>query len=155
MPYKDHGVKAAYDRERYIREGAKLRALKRERHRLLPEQERVWRSRFSRHGIRPEDWAAMWDAQQGACYLCGEEMVAGKAVIDHDHSHCPPEQSCRTCRRGLACSNCNSAIGLAGDDPDQLRQMAGALEAAQLAVTQRMAAVAAKQLQFPSEEITR
>jgi hypothetical protein len=97
----------------------------------------------SHHGMRPEDWDALWAAQDGRCYLCGDELNPGPGRhvhIEHDHSCCPLFRSCSTCRRGLACKRCNSAIGLADDDPGRLRRMADALEAAQLAVEQRKAA---------------
>lgn len=91
------------------------------------------------HRMQPEDWAALWDAQAGRCYLCGNLLTRQTAVIDHDHACCPPDHSCRFCRRGLCCSNCNAAIGLAGDDPDQMERMAASLRAAKLAVARRMA----------------
>lgn len=97
---------------------------------------------FNRHGLRPEEWAAIWAGQDGRCYLCGEPMVRdGKtgAHVDHDHSHCPPNRSCRVCQRGLACMDCNIALGHTRDDPARLRRMADALEAAQLLVDQRKA----------------
>jgi Recombination endonuclease VII len=106
------------------------------------ELERVWRSR----GIRPKDWAAMWDAQDGKCYLCREDLIPGKTHVDHDHSCCPKNQSCAACRRGLAHGNCNAAIGLAGDDPDRLRRMADNLEHARNLATER---IAAKPQQLP------
>jgi hypothetical protein len=88
-----------------------------------------------------EDRAAMWKAQNGDCYLCGEPMDNPRLIrIDHDHSCCPPNTSCRTCRRGLAHHRCNIAIGYAGDDAALLRRMADALEAAQSAFRQRKAA---------------
>jgi hypothetical protein len=93
---------------------------------------------WSHHGLRPHDWAAMWDEQGGLCYLCGEPMTADKATVEHDHSCCGPMRSCPLCRRGLAHQPCNSAIGHAGDDPDRLRRMADALEAAQRGVAERM-----------------
>jgi Recombination endonuclease VII len=102
------------------------------------ERMRAWRM-LAKHGLRPEDWASIWDAQQGRCYLCGDELDAQKAVLDHDHSCCPGEKSCRVCHRGLTCANCNSAIGMAHDDPGRLRRMADALEAAQAVVNQRQA----------------
>lgn len=89
-----------------------------------------------------EDVARMWNEQEGLCYLCGIDLTAVKrAVIDHDHGCCPPDHSCRACRRGLACDTCNAAIGFARDDPDQLRRMADALEAAQKAARARIAAL--------------
>ena len=95
------------------------------------------------------DWAALWDRQEGCCYLCGAalgDMDRTKIHIDHDHSCCPPLRSCGTCRRGIACSDCNSAIGFAHDDPDRLRRIADALESAQQAVRQRMAVAQPDQL---------
>jgi hypothetical protein len=94
------------------------------------------------HGLRPDQWAALWDAQDGRCYLCGEPMIQGGAsgaCIDHDHSCCPEKRSCPVCRRGLACAGCNTSIGLAQDDPARLRRMADALEAANLLVNERKA----------------
>lgn len=85
-----------------------------------------------RHG---EDFnlAEMWDEQEGCCYLCGNPLdldLPRGVNVDHDHLCCPKGKSCRDCRRGLACTRCNTLIGLAGDDPDLLRRIAGALEAA-------------------------
>ena len=96
-------------------------------------------SAWYKHGLRPEGRAAMWAAQGGRCYLCGEEVAAEKAHIDHDQSCCGPDRSCPVCRRGLACEQCNRAIGLVRDDPARLRRMADALEAANCRVMERMA----------------
>src|SRR5258708_6381080 len=96
-------------------------------------------SAWYKHRMRPEDRAAMWAAQDGHCYLCGEELAAEKAHVDHDHSCCGRDRSCPVCRRGLACEQCNRAIGLTRDDPDRLHRMADALEAAKRGVAARMA----------------
>lgn len=109
------------------------------------EQDRAQRAKDpgrNQHGpwIK-EDRAAMWAAQDGKCYLCGEPMDNPRLIrIDHDHSCCPPNTSCRICRRGLAHHRCNIAIGYAGDNAALLRRMADALETAQLAFKQRLAA---------------
>ena len=89
-----------------------------------------------------DDYAAMWEAQGGRCYLCGEEMIPDeeKIDIDHDHSCCGRCKSCRTCRRGLTHHRCNVVIGWVYDNPAILRRMADALEAAQLAFRQRLGA---------------
>lgn len=129
MPYKDPVKQRSYFAEYH------------QRNRQKRLSDRLWVF----HGMRSADWAALWDAQEGRCYLCGDAMSAeqrlgpGSAlvIVDHDHSCCPDWHSCRICRRGLAHSNCNVAIGMANDDPAQLRRMADALEAAQLAVEQR------------------
>ncbi len=135
---------------------AKSRALNRDR---LKEQRRAWREKNrekertqarARRALQPlrnqhgpwaeEDRATLLAAQGGRCYLCGEEMTQKSERIDHDHSCCPKNQSCRICRRGVAHHGCNILIGLAGDDPAALRRIADALEAAQLAFTQRKTA---------------
>ncbi len=93
-----------------------------------------------RHGSDyVEVFAATWQVQGGRCYLCGDDLVAEQAFIDHDHRCCPPARSCAYCRRGLACPNCNSMIGFAQDDPARLRQMADNLEAALKDVDARLA----------------
>ena len=79
--------------------------------------------------------------QDGRCYLCDEAMPPGGSVIEHDHScpHHSPERSCPACVRGLACHNCNTLIGLAGDSPGRLRLVARNLEKARKAAAERMA----------------
>lgn len=93
-----------------------------------------------RHGRDfAEMFAAMWAAQSGRCYLCGDDLIAEQTVVDHDHRCCPASRSCAYCRRGLACGNCNSLIGFARDDPDRLRRIAASLETALAAADERMA----------------
>lgn len=76
-----------------------------------------------RHDMTLVDWQEWWDAHGGRCYLCGDPLDGVKAVIDHDHACCPKNRSCAKCRRGLACGNCNSLVGFAGDDPDRLERI--------------------------------
>jgi len=85
--------------------------------------------------------AGLLAKQDGRCYLCNEPMPPGGSVIEHDHScpHHSPEQSCSACVRGLACSNCNTLIGLAGDSPSRLRLVARNLEKAKKAAAKRIA----------------
>lgn len=93
---------------------------------------------FERHGLTPDAWAALWEMQDGLCYLCGRQLDPKATDVDHDHSCCGPKQSCNICRRGLAHRYCNNLIGFAGDDPDRLRRIADELEAAKNAVRERM-----------------
>lgn len=58
------------------------------------------------------------ELKRGGCAICGE--VDG-LVIDHHHA------SGRV--RAVLCSNCNVALGMAGDSPARLRAMASYLEA--------------------------
>jgi hypothetical protein len=85
------------------------------------------------HGLRPEGWMALLIAQDGCCYLCGDPLPDDprNVHIDHDHRCCDREHSCRSCRRGLAHSQCNTLIGLAGDDPARLHRIASNLAKAQ------------------------
>ena len=108
-----------------------------------PEKVRGYSLRRN-HGMRPEGHTQMQEAQQGRCYLCGDPLPEdrGKVHIDHDHSHCPPGESCHYCRRGLACQPCNALIGLARDNPDRLRRIADNLETALADTGRRLADVA-------------
>ena len=129
-----------YQRDYNIRNADKVR--ERNKQRRDPDSERA-RNMLRKHGLRPEGWAALYEAQHGRCYLCGEEMSPEEAAIDHDHACCPRNESCAICRRGIAHDLCNSTIGMGGDDPARLRRMADALEAAQKEVEHRKAAAGA------------
>ena len=122
----------AQNRDKILERQRAYRARNRERIR-----EAAWRKRHS--GLSPQEWAEIWETQQGLCYLCGFELTEADTNVDHDHGCCAPKTSCPVCRRGLAHSFCNIAIGYAADDPARLRRMADALEAAKAAVAARMA----------------
>jgi hypothetical protein len=103
--------------------------------------------RYYQHGR--VDWRELfqsfWDAQDGKCYLCGDELRAGKergVHLDHDHKCHPLARSCAVCRRGLACPGCNALIGHAKDDPARLRRIADNLERANAGVEERRLAAA-------------
>jgi hypothetical protein len=98
------------------------------------------------HGLLPDQWFAMLDEQRGLCYLCEKPLPEdrSKIAIDHDHSHCPKDRSCGLCRRGMAHMNCNSGVGLFGDDPALLRLAAANLEQSQ-ALTQAVLLTAPEQ----------
>jgi len=89
------------------------------------------------------DWAAMWEAQQGCCYLCERGMDPDDAHVEHWHGCAAhgPKKSCRYCRRGLAHQNCNIAVGQAGDDPAVLRLIADNLERANAVIAARQAVI--------------
>src|SRR5258706_1567804 len=109
---------------------------------LSPERQSTQARRFTmlkRHGMRPEDWATMWAAQGGRCYLGDEKMQPDEAHVDHDHRCCPKDVTCARCRRGLAHRECNWLIGLAADDPGKLHTIARNLEIVLPIVTERLA----------------
>jgi hypothetical protein len=85
------------------------------------------------YGLTAERLAEMAVKQEGLCYLCDEPLDFGKkrgVHVDHDHNCCRGKRSCGTCIRGLACADCNTGVGLFGDDPDRMRKVADNLEAA-------------------------
>lgn len=92
-----------------------------------------------KHGLRVHELAELWESQDGRCYLCREPLDLAEVHVDHDHRCCPDDHSCAWCRRGLVHKECNVSIGHAGDSPEMLRRWADNLEAAQRAVTERLA----------------
>lgn len=88
----------------------------------------VERMAVRKHGLTSLEKAEMATAQDG-CAICGRLVPTQKGwVVDHDRMCCPGEASCPSCRRGILCGWCNSALGYAGDDPARLRRMADYLE---------------------------
>ena len=79
-----------------------------------------------KYDLTDEEYAAMWERQQGLCAICGEpekRWLKGTMLflaIDHDH---------RTgLVRELLCHDCNLMLGRAHDDPEILRQATAYLE---------------------------
>lgn len=89
----------------------------------------------------------LWQEQRGHCYLCGALIALEAAQLEHDHRCCPAAKWCRYCVRGVACSSCNTAIGLLRDDPDLLERVAFNLRAKLAEVEARLAAKP-EQLEF-------
>jgi hypothetical protein len=112
----------------------KLRAQNRARRAAVPLGERWAAWLWKNHGLRPDGWHELWLA---GCWICGEQLpdvstAAWHAIhIDHDHRCCPVGRSCLWCRRGLAHSGCNTALGLLGENPARLRRIAANLAKAQ------------------------
>lgn len=89
------------------------------------ELERVQRWR---HGLTATEKANI-AAAQGGCAICHRHEPGKKGwVLDHDHSCCPGDRSCASCRRGVLCAWCNNALGYAQDSPSVLRAAADYLE---------------------------
>jgi len=101
-----------------------------------------FRHLWKAHGLDLAKWAALWEAQDGRCYLCRRELDARntrKVHVEHWHgcgAH-PSDSSCNACRRGLACSSCNLILGIVQDDPELLRAIAANLEVANRDVSAR------------------
>ena len=71
-----------------------------------------------RYKLTLEDWQAMFDAQDGACAVCGAIEVI--LHVDHDHACCDGRKACGECVRALVCWPCNLILGLADDSPGRL-----------------------------------
>jgi hypothetical protein len=84
--------------------------------------DRSWRRTAVDYNLTRQEFEALLAGQGGGCAICGGQPN-GRSVrlhIDHDHNCCPGIGSCGKCIRGLLCSNCNTMIGLAKDDPERL-----------------------------------
>lgn len=152
----------ARGRTRYLRDRAapgyeERRAKKSEKARLRRQANPATHARIlaskkkAIHGVDHEAmWLAFWNTQGGLCYLCGDPLRPGRATaVDHDHTCCPPNSTCKYCRRGLACSRCNRLIGYADDDPDLLRRIADNLEPVLTATRARIATKAQQGTLWP------
>lgn len=69
--------------------------------------------RFKRHNITKDLYDRLLEKYNGMCWICKNKNATH---IDHDHLCCSESWSCGKCIRGVLCSNCNTAIGLLGDD---------------------------------------
>jgi hypothetical protein len=130
---RDHPEKDAARKRRYqLKHPEKLRAYQRSRYADMPAEARLARSLKQNHKMTLNEFEAMWSAQNGRCYLCGDKLERNNRNIhiEHDHRCCPRGKSCASCRRGLSCPHCNFVIGHAFDDPERLRRIADNLETA-------------------------
>ncbi len=64
-------------------------------------------------GITIEHYEQLLAEQDGVCAICKEPPERTRLAVDHDHS--------TGAIRGLLCSDCNTAIGLLGDDPSTIQ----------------------------------
>lgn len=64
-----------------------------------------------RYGISSQEWFTMLEEQEGLCKIC-----LGENPTDLDHNH-------KTLKiRGLLCRNCNTGIGLLGENVNVLER---------------------------------
>lgn len=114
----------------YAKHGDRARAASRRYNHANIEERRAYRFAYDLmrfYGITPEDYEAMFAAQDGRCAICREPETAvhqsgvtKRLAVDHDAA---------TGRvRGLLCSRHNTMIGLAGHNPFTLRHGADYLE---------------------------
>lgn len=133
IDWDDPEVRKTYNREM----ARKIRATNPEPNR---EAARRWQERnpyYVKYRMTRVQWEEMLQRQGNCCYLCGDQLDLRTDLkkrpihVDHDHTCCPGDRTCGTCIRGLACPPCNQGIGSFRDDPERMRRVADALEAAQ------------------------
>ena len=79
----------------------------------LKDPTRVKRANLKKnYNMTLEEWDAMLASQEGRCGICQKEM--SPPCVDHCHD------TGRT--RGMLCQNCNRAIGLMGDNAENLQR---------------------------------
>lgn len=66
------------------------------------------------YGITGEEYARLYLAQGGRCFVCQRASGAAKRLaVDHDHTlgcgH-DPKVGCRNCIRALCCGPCNNVV---------------------------------------------
>lgn len=60
-------------------------------------------ARYSNYRIHPEEYAKLWEKQNGICALCPTDLSLKTPDIDHDHATGEV--------RGLLCHRCNTLVG--------------------------------------------
>lgn len=83
------------------------------RGRCRPHYMHDWRNQ---KGVSLALRRAYYADRGGRCDLCGTDLAAVRAHLDHDHScsasHRPGEPGCLRCVRGLLCATCNHIEGM-------------------------------------------
>ena len=94
--------------KRYCSRKCKHRALGRRSFARDPRPQRL-RTQLWKYGLTEAAYNSMVLAQTGRCAIC---LRPSNLVIDHDHA--------TGAVRALLCGNCNTALGLLGDDPNRI-----------------------------------
>lgn len=112
--------------DRYCSTACKTKA----RGRSAAGQQSVRKWQFkTKYGVSIEDYESLREGQGRGCAICGRVDPIGRVSqfgpdywlhVDHDHETGNV--------RGLLCSNCNQAIGLLGENVDNVRRAVAYLE---------------------------
>lgn len=123
---------------KHAEDGAKKRASRRDE---TPER-RAARNAYHREYARARRFhlrvdAGVMDLLDRAgwqCEICAKPVGVSTGNIDHDHACCDDKyQTCGSCIRGILCTQCNTAIGMIGDDPEVLSAAADYLRSFKVA----------------------
>ena len=79
-------------------------------------RERNRRVSLERRGLTPEDYEAMFAAQDGACAICRTPAIELPRALDVDHCHTTEFV------RGLLCNACNRGLAAFRDNPAVLQE---------------------------------
>lgn len=79
----------------------------------------------STFNITLSEYNDLLDKQGGGCAVCRAKPSDQKRSlhVDHDHSCCNGYRSCGKCVRGILCTKCNTAMGLANESIETLSSM--------------------------------
>ena len=110
----------AYNKRKRRENPEKVRAYARSRY--AANKKTYWGSHIKqKFGISVAQYEAMYRAQNGVCGICEGLNINGQRLgIDHDHATGKI--------RDLLCSRCNTAIGLARENPSILIKAAAYIE---------------------------
>jgi hypothetical protein len=80
------------------------------------------------YGMSPEEYQAMFTAQNGVCAVCGQPETSldsrTRQVKNLQVDHCHKTGIVRA----LLCKECNNALGLLHDDPERIRLLLNYVE---------------------------
>lgn len=115
MPLKG-AAKRKYARRYYLRNKKEILAKTSAYLLAHPEvKQRSHKNRlFREHDISCAKYEKLLKKQKGRCAICRRKDKRALS-IDHDHSHCSGERSCRLCNRGLLCNKCNKKLAVVED----------------------------------------
>lgn len=82
--------------------------------------------RKKKYGLSPEQYNAMFDAQNKTCAICKSSEPFSKFGWHVDHCHVSGAV------RGILCNRCNTSMGMAGDSIERLRAMIDYLRNAEM-----------------------
>lgn len=86
-----------------------------------PDAYYPWKAKLKKlYGITIEQYEALFDLQNGRCFICRKPQLVRHLAVDHNHE---------TGRiRGLLCTWCNSGLGNFKDSAERLRRAAAYLD---------------------------
>ena len=129
MPFLNPEARREYQRKHYTankatyqKQAAAWRAKPKNRERKA-ENSRAWHAAnkdrywagclMRKYGITATEYGAILNRQGGCCAICKRSPTSQRLHVDHCHTTDKV--------RGLLCSNCNTSIGLLGDDLDLIQ----------------------------------